>query len=85
MGKKDQPSLEGHASGQANEPLSRPAHALSYSKVSEEIGCNSEDGLTTTEAQKRHTQYGDNDLGNGKGVQPGRILLRQVANVSVSS
>ncbi|KAK3207740.1 hypothetical protein GRF29_96g225153 [Pseudopithomyces chartarum] len=79
MGKKTQ-TLEGHVSGQANTPLSRPAHALTYSKVTEEIGCNAENGLTSSEATKRHEQYGNNDLGEDGGVQPAKILLRQVAN-----
>lgn len=79
MGKKTQ-TLEGHISGQANTPLSRPAHALPYSKVIEEIGCNPENGLTASEATKRHEQYGSNDLGEDGGVQPAKILLRQVAN-----
>ncbi|KAF2711311.1 sodium P-type ATPase-like protein [Pleomassaria siparia CBS 279.74] len=77
---KVQPSLEGHVSGQANKPLSRPAHALTYSKVIEETGCNSQDGLTTTDAKSRHEKYGNNDLGDDAGVQPAKILLRQVAN-----
>ena len=80
MGKKNQPSLEGHVSGQANKPLTRPAHALPYSKVIEEVGCNADDGLTTAEAESRHKEYGNNDLGDDGGVQPGKILLRQVAN-----
>jgi len=77
---KNQPSLEGHVSGQANKPLSRPAHALTYTKVVEETGCNDQDGLTSSEAKTRHAEYGNNDLGNDAGVQPGKILLRQVAN-----
>lgn len=79
MGKKTQ-TLEGHVSGQANTPLPRPAHALPYSKVVEEIACNPENGLTSSEAAKRHEQYGSNDLGEDGGVQPAKILLRQVAN-----
>lgn len=79
MGKK-QPSLEGHVSGQANKPLSRPAHALPFSKVIEEIGCDPDNGLTPSEATSRHQEYGSNDLGKDGGVQPGKILLRQVAN-----
>jgi Na+-exporting ATPase len=80
MGKKNQNSLEGHVSGQANKPLTRPAHALPYSKVVEEVGCNPQDGLTHFEAAARHEEYGNNDLGEDAGVQPGKILLRQVAN-----
>jgi Na+-exporting ATPase len=79
MGNKTQ-TLEGHVPGQANTPLSRPAHALTFSAVTEEIGCNPENGLTTSEAKKRHEQYGNNDLGEDGGVQPAKILLRQVAN-----
>jgi magnesium-transporting ATPase (P-type) len=81
MGKKGpQASLEGHVSGQANKPLSRPAHALTSAQVLHEVGCNGEDGLTAAEAKKRHGEYGNNDLGEEAGVQPGKILLRQVAN-----
>lgn len=79
MGKK-QPSLEGHKSGQANEPLSKPAHALGWKQVVEEVKCNAEDGLTTSEAKSRHEKYGNNDLGDDGGVSPAKILLRQVAN-----
>ncbi|KAK1218586.1 P-type ATPase [Marasmius sp. AFHP31] len=79
MGGK-QPALEGHVSGQSNKPLTRPAHALSQTKVVEELGCNPEDGLSTSEAADRHNEYGNNDLGEDAGVQPGKILLRQVAN-----
>jgi magnesium-transporting ATPase (P-type) len=79
MGKK-QPSMEGHKSGQANEPLSKPAHALEWKQVVDEIQCNAEDGLTTAEAKSRLEKHGQNDLGDDGGVQPGKILLRQVAN-----
>jgi len=79
MGKK-QPSIEGHRSGQANEPISKPAHALTYQQVIEEIKCNPEDGLTTSEAKSRHERYGNNDLGEDGGVSAPKILLRQVAN-----
>jgi len=79
MGKK-QPSLEGHKSGQSNDPLSKPAHALTFQQVVEETKCNPDDGLTTSEAKSRHEKFGNNDIGDDGGVQPGKILLRQVAN-----
>jgi Na+-exporting ATPase len=79
MGAK-QPSLEGHKSGQANEPLSKPAHALTFQQVIEETKCNGDDGLTTAEAKSRLEKHGSNDLGNDAGVSPAKILLRQVAN-----
>lgn len=80
MGKENQASLEGHVSGQSNKALTYPAHALPYSKVLEELGCNPEDGLSPAEATSRHGEYGNNDLGEDGGVQPGKIFLRQVAN-----
>ncbi|KAF2878060.1 sodium P-type ATPase-like protein [Massariosphaeria phaeospora] len=76
----NQPSLEAHISGQANKPFSKPAHALTFKQVIEETKCDSEDGLTTSEAQTRLQEYGNNELGDEGGVQPGKILLRQVAN-----
>lgn len=71
---------EDHVSGQANKPLSLPPHALSYDDVSTEIGANTEDGLTAAEVQSRIEQYGKNVLDDGPGVQPVKILVRQVAN-----
>jgi Na+-exporting ATPase len=79
MGKK-QPSLEGHKSGQANEPLTKPAHALTFQEVIEQTKCNPDDGLVTSEAKSRLEKHGKNDLGEDGGVSPGKILLRQVAN-----
>jgi len=80
MGKKGEDSLEGHVSGQANKPLSQPAHALPHERVAEEIGANTRDGLTSGEANSRLEQYGKNELGEAGGVNPGKILVRQVAN-----
>jgi Na+-exporting ATPase len=79
MGKK-QPSLEGHKSGQANEPLTKPAHALTFQEVINQTKCNPDDGLVTSEAKSRLEKHGNNDLGEDGGVSPGKILLRQVAN-----
>ena len=75
--KKDE---EAHVSGQANKPLSLPPHALSSEAVSREIGADSEDGLTAVEAKSRLEEYGRNELGDGAGVNPVRILVRQIAN-----
>jgi len=80
MGKKGEDSLEGHVSGQANKPLSQPAHALSHEQVAEEIGANTRDGLISGDANSRLEQYGKNELGEAGGVNPGKILLRQVMN-----
>ena len=82
MGKKSKKDagMATHVSGQANNPLSRPPHALSHEAVVTEIGANSEDGLTAAQAQSRLDQYGRNELDDGPGVQPGKILVRQIAN-----
>jgi magnesium-transporting ATPase (P-type) len=72
-----------HVSGQSNKPLSKPAHALTYEAVIQEIRANAEDGLTSSEARLRLDDHGRNELGEGKGTQPGKILIRQVANAMV--
>lgn len=79
MGKKRDP-LENHVSGQANEPISRPAHSLTYQQVIEEISSNKSDGLTASEAKSRIDRFGRNEFGETGGVQPIKILIRQVAN-----
>lgn len=78
--KSAEQSLEGHVSGQSNTPISKPAHALEWAKVAEELSANPDDGLTADEAKKRLDQHGRNELGDGEGVNPGKILLRQIAN-----
>jgi P-type Na+/K+ transporter len=80
MRKEEQAQFENHVSGQANKPLSRPAHALPYFTLVAEIKADTEDGLTTSEAKSRLDEYGRNEFGDSAGVQPGKILLRQVAN-----
>jgi len=80
MNKEEQARVENHVSGQANKPLSRPAHALPYSTLVAETKADAEDGLTTLEAKSRLDEYGRNEFGDSTGVQPGKILLRQVAN-----
>lgn len=79
MGEKRETNGD-HVSGQGNTPMSKPAHALEYSKVIEETGANAQDGLTSAEAKSRLEEYGRNELGAGDGVQPGKIFVRQVAN-----
>lgn len=66
--------------GQGNKPLSRPAHALPHAAVLEDLDAREQEGLTAAEAKQRLEQYGRNDLGEAKGVQPFKILLSQVAN-----
>ncbi|OQO11027.1 hypothetical protein B0A48_05282 [Cryoendolithus antarcticus] len=70
----------GQAPGAGNKPLSKPAHALSAPAVIEELQANKDDGLTVAQAKELLTTYGTNELGDGAGVQPAKILLRQIAN-----
>jgi Na+-exporting ATPase len=67
-------------SGSGNKPLTKPAHALTYQAVIAEIQADNDAGLTQADAKERLQLYGPNDLGDGAGVQPAKILLRQVAN-----
>ena len=69
-----------HVSGQANKPMSQPAHCLETGILSQELGANLRDGLNTNEARIRLEDYGRNELDEGKGVQPVKILIRQIAN-----
>lgn len=71
---------EGHISGQSNEPLSLPAHALTYQQVEEELNTNTLNGLSPEEAASRLTEFGKNDMGDAEGIQPLRIIVAQVAN-----
>lgn len=80
MAKAEDQKLSDHISGQSNEPLSKPAHALPYSSVIEETKANAEDGLTEAEAKSRLERYGRNELGDAGGVQPLKILIGQIAN-----
>ncbi|KAK4508550.1 hypothetical protein PRZ48_002289 [Zasmidium cellare] len=69
-----------HVSGQSNTPLSKPAHSLQWKQVVEELQTDVDDGLTTAEAKRRLEEHGRNELGDGEGVNPGKILTRQIAN-----
>lgn len=66
--------------GSGNKPLSRPAHALTFETVLDELQGDTNAGLTPAEAKERLQTYGSNDFGDGAGVRPAKILLRQVAN-----
>lgn len=71
---------ENHVSGQSNKPLSKPAHALSYQQLSDELKANILNGLSAVDAKSRLEDYGHNDLGEAEGVQPFKIIVAQVAN-----
>lgn len=79
-GKETQQTLQGHVSGQSNEPLTRPAHALTHEQVVAELTSDAESGISKAEAERRLGQYGRNDIGEGEGISPVKILVAQVAN-----
>ncbi|KAJ5623025.1 hypothetical protein N7490_011630 [Penicillium lividum] len=60
--------------------LSNPPHNLTFETVINELGTNSEDGLTTEEVKKRLEKYGENILEGGESVSFAKIIIRQVAN-----
>ena len=78
--KKGDDPLASHVSGQANKPMTAPAHALTPEKVVEDLGANAETGLTAEEAKKRLEEFGKNEFGDSGGVQPVKILIGQLAN-----
>lgn len=65
---------------QTPEYLSQPAHSLTFEDVLHELGSNSDDGLTSTEAKQRVEKYGENMLEGDEGVSFAKIVIRQVAN-----
>ncbi|KAK3900583.1 sodium transport ATPase [Staphylotrichum tortipilum] len=80
MAKDGSPSLGAHVSGQSNQPLTRPAHALAHDQVARELDADVLSGLTAHEARARLERFGRNDLGEEEGVQPLKIVVAQIAN-----
>ena len=80
MSEKPRALAEGHVTGQANKPMSRPAHALSSTRVVQELCTDAVAGLSQSAATSRLNEYGPNDLGKEKGVNLMEILIAQVVN-----
>lgn len=80
MGKEEDKAVAEHVSGQSNKPMSAPAHALTYAEVEKELSADAQNGLSHEEAKKRLEEFGRNEFGANKGVQPARILVAQIAN-----
>jgi magnesium-transporting ATPase (P-type) len=81
MGKKrESDALASHVSGQYNDPLSAPAHALSHEQLASELDVDPLTGLTASEAASRLSRYGRNELGEAEGPQLLKIIVAQVAN-----
>lgn len=66
--------------GQQTPTLSQPAHSSTYQRVADELHTNILDGLHTSDAATRLATYGKNSFDDGPGVQPIKILLRQICN-----
>ena len=83
MGKKsssEDEAVANHVSGQSNKPMSKPAHALAYDEVARELGADIQNGLSNEEHKRRLEEFGRNEFGETKGVQPVRIFIGQIAN-----
>ena len=78
--KKGNAPNEGHVSGQSNRVLSTSAHALTWQQLEQELGSNSLNGISPEEAKSRYDEFGANELGEGEGIQPLRIVIAQIAN-----
>ncbi|KJZ73947.1 hypothetical protein HIM_06615 [Hirsutella minnesotensis 3608] len=79
-GKKGDDGVQAHISGQANKPMSAPAHALTIHQVVEQLKADVEVGLSSDDAKKRLEEYGRNEFGDQEGVQPLKIFIGQIAN-----
>ncbi|KAI1367583.1 potassium/sodium efflux P-type ATPase [Xylaria arbuscula] len=69
-----------HVSGQANKPMSHPAHALTYEQVIRELESDPINGLSSDAAKQRLEELGKNVLGESEGVSPLKIIVAQIAN-----
>ena len=67
-------------SDKATQALSKPAHSLDAQDVIEELSVDALQGLSQENAKTRLEKYGTNELEGGAGVQPFKILLRQISN-----
>ncbi|CAG7919582.1 unnamed protein product [Penicillium olsonii] len=71
---------KGSPADATQQPLSQPAHSLSFEDVITELGTNSDDGLTSAEVKQRLEKYGENMLEGDEGVSLAKIVIRQIAN-----
>ncbi|KAJ5972919.1 ATPase P-type K/Mg/Cd/Cu/Zn/Na/Ca/Na/H-transporter [Penicillium vulpinum] len=62
------------------QPLSQPAHSLTFEDVINELETNSDDGLTSEDVKRRLEKYGQNILEGDEGVSLAKIVIRQIAN-----
>lgn len=60
--------------------MSKPAHALERHVLIQELGADAENGFSKATASEKLKEFGRNELDDGPGVQPVKILIRQIAN-----
>jgi P-type Na+/K+ transporter len=60
--------------------LEVPAHTLPFEDVVQKLEVQPDSGLSDSHVKTRKEMYGPNQLDEGPGVQPFRILVHQVAN-----
>ncbi|KAF2180910.1 hypothetical protein K469DRAFT_590753 [Zopfia rhizophila CBS 207.26] len=60
--------------------LEVPAHTVPFEDVLRKLSVSQDSGLSEDKAKNRKNMYGPNQLDEGPGVQPFRILVHQVAN-----
>ena len=60
--------------------LSQPAHSLTFEDVIDQLGTNSDEGLTSGEVKRRLEEYGENILEGDEGISFAKIVIRQIVN-----
>lgn len=59
------------------------AHALTIDETCDQLEANLEDGLPHSQISPRTEKWGRNELDDGPGVQPIKILVHQIANAMI--
>ncbi|KFX91316.1 hypothetical protein O988_07804 [Pseudogymnoascus sp. VKM F-3808] len=69
--------------GLDNGPQAVLAHALTIDETRDQLETNLEDGLARSQIASRAEKWGRNELDDGPGVQPVKILVHQIANAMI--
>ena len=69
--------------GQDGGPEALRAHALTVDEIRDQLETNLEDGLARSQIPSRAQKWGHNELDDGPGVQPLKILVHQIANAMI--
>lgn len=60
-----------------------PYHTMDLATVADLLKTDLEDGLSDEDVEKRHSEYGYNEMEGEGGVNPVKLLLKQFLNVMV--